>query len=101
MSIVPAIVRTDPDPTPNVRMASSARSRPRMRGQAEVVVRREVDDLAAVEGGIGFLFAFEHAKAPIQTLLFEGIELGGEVSERVVAHDQRLLTSDWWLVASS
>ena len=40
------------------------------------------------------LLAFEDAKAAIQALLLEGVEFGGEVGERIAAHDRSLTTSN-------
>ena len=83
-SIVPAMVRTDPEPTPNRRVASSAASRSRWRRQPEVVVRRKVDDRTVVDGGVGALVALEHAQTPEQSLRLERVELQTEVGERIV-----------------
>ena len=47
----------------------------RVRRQAEVVVRREVDDLAVVEGASVALFAFENAEMAVEPLLLERVEL--------------------------
>jgi hypothetical protein len=49
-----------------------------MRGQAEVVVRRQIDDAAAVEGGPRGLLAIEYAEVAIQTL---GLERSDFVAE--------------------
>ena len=52
-------------------MASSARfAQLRMRGQPEVVVRREVDDLAVIEGRFRLLLAFEDAQGAIEPCCF-------------------------------
>jgi hypothetical protein len=56
---------------------------PRMRRQAEVVVRGEVDDRLMVDRGGGLLFAVENAQPSIQTGLFERVELLPEIRERI------------------
>ena len=67
---VPAIVRTDPEPTPNRRVGLERASRSlRMRRQAEVVVRREVDDLTVIEGRLRLLLVVEDAQLAVQALL--------------------------------
>ena len=58
----------------------------RMRRQAEVVVRREIDDLAVIERGLVALFAIENPEMAVQALLFERVEFAGQVGERVGAH---------------
>ena len=56
ISMVPAMVRTEPVPTPKCSIASSARSRSlRMGGQAEIVVRRQVDDRFVIDGRVRLL----------------------------------------------
>src|SRR6185369_17407428 len=62
------------------------RTKTRMRGQAEIVVRREVDDAAVVEGGLRLLLVFENAKAAVQPLFFKGIQFRREVRERIAPH---------------
>ena len=52
-----------------------------MRGETEIIVRGEVNDLSMVEGRRRLLFALENPQLPIQTLLFECVELGREVGE--------------------
>ena len=47
-----------------------------MRGQAEVIVRGEVDDLLAVEGADGGLLVLEHAQFEVRAFGFEFVELG-------------------------
>ena len=59
-----------------------------MRRQAQIVVRGQVDDLALVERGRRLLLALENAQSPVQALLFERVELGGEIGERVATHDE-------------
>ena len=82
--MVPAIVRTEPEPTPSSRDRLERRlAQPRMRRQAEIVVRGEVDDLAVVERARVALLAFEDAEVTIEALLLERVELAGEVVERI------------------
>ena len=56
-----------------------------MRGQAEVIVRSQVDDLLAVEGADRGLLVVEHAQAEVGALGFELVELVGQVRKRVGA----------------
>ena len=49
-----------------------------MRGQAEIIVGREVDDLLAVEGADRRLLVFEHAQMEVGALLLELVELVGQ-----------------------
>ena len=87
IAIVPAIVRTEPDPTPNRSMRlERARAQPRMRRQPEVVVRREIDDRSVVERRVRPLFVFENAKAPVEVLLLQRVELVTQVRKRIAAH---------------
>ena len=87
ISIVPAIVRTDPVPTPNFSIASSAAlAQPRMRRQTEIVVRRQVDDRTVVEGGVRLLLVVENAQVAVEVLFFQGIELFAQVGKRICAH---------------
>ena len=91
IAIVPAIVRTEPEPTPNVaRRLERALAQPRMRRQAEVVVRREVDDRAVVERGVRLLLVFEDAQVAVEALLLQGVELVAQVGQRISAHTWRV-----------
>ena len=56
-----------------------------MRGQAEVIVRGEVDDFLAVEGADRGLLVIEHAQAEVRALGFEVVELVGEIGKRIGA----------------
>ncbi len=56
-----------------------------MRGQAEVIVRGQVDDFLAVEGADRGLFIVEDAQAEVRALGFEIVELVGEVGKRIGA----------------
>src|SRR2546425_6867049 len=56
-----------------------------MRGQAQIIVRGEVDDLFAVEGADGCLFVFEHAQAEVRALGLEIVQLAGEIRKRIGA----------------
>ena len=82
--IVPAMVRTEPEPTP---YSSSALERvlaqPRVRGEAQVVVRREVDDLPAVERRARRLLGVEDAQGAVEALLFQGLQLLAQVRQRI------------------
>ena len=39
-----------------------------------------------VERRRGLLLAFEHAQPPVQSLLLERLEFGGEIAERIATH---------------
>ena len=56
-----------------------------MRGQSQIIVRREVDDFLAVESADGRLLVVEHAQLEVRALGLEFVELVGEVGERVGA----------------
>ena len=87
MSIVPAIVRTEPEPTPSsLDRVDRARLQRRMGGQPEIVVRGEIDDRAAVDDGAGRLLAGQLAQRAVEALRAEGVEFGGEIGERIRAH---------------
>ena len=50
----------------------------RVRRQAEVVVGREVHDLAMIEGGLRLLLVLQNAQTAVQALLLQRLELGIE-----------------------
>ena len=54
-------------------------------GEAEVIVRAEVDDLLAVETGHRLLFAFEHAQAEVKPFGFQLFELLMQIGERLAS----------------
>ena len=84
IAIVPAIVRTEPEPTPNSSIASSAAlAQPRMRRQAEVVVRRQVDAERPSTTRVRPLLVVEHAQLAVEALALEGVELGSEIGQRI------------------
>ena len=56
-----------------------------MRGQAEIIVGGEVDDLLAVEGADRGLLVVEHAQLEVRAFGLEFVELVGEIGERVGA----------------
>jgi hypothetical protein len=56
-----------------------------MRGQPQIIIRRQVDDSFAVEGADSRLLVIEHAQLEVRALGFEFVELVGEVRERVGA----------------
>ena len=69
--IVPAMVRTAPEPTPYLRVASSAASR--SLGwvvRPEIVVGSEVDDLLAVEGADRRLLVIQHTQVEVRAFAF-------------------------------
>ena len=57
-----------------------------MRRQAEIVVRREVDDGPAVEVRRGLLAIVENAQRAIEALLTQRVELSVEEGKRIGAH---------------
>jgi len=56
-----------------------------MRGQAEVIIRSQIDDFLAVEGADCGLFIIEDAQAEVCALGLEIVELVGQVREWVGA----------------
>ncbi len=58
----------------------------RMGGQPQVVVRREGDDLLAVDPAAGRLLALHHPQAPVQALGPQLVEVGVEEGQGVAAH---------------
>src|SRR5690349_19861128 len=58
-----------------------------MRREAEIVVRRQIDDRAVVKRRLWLLLVFEDAELPVQALLFERVQFGREVRERIAPHD--------------
>ena len=88
MSMVPAMVRTEPVPTPRVRVASSAASRRRgMRGESQVVVRRQVHDGPVVHHRLCLLLAVEHPQAAVEPLGGHRLDFSGQEGQRVSAHN--------------
>ena len=84
IAIVPAIVRTEPEPTPNVcDRLERLLPQPRMRRQTEIVVRREIDDRLVVERGVRLLLVVEDAQPAVEVLLLERVELVAQVGERI------------------
>ncbi len=57
-----------------------------MRRETEIVVRRQVDDLFAVEPARGLLFTFEHTQRPVEALLTKVVEFGCEKCEGILTH---------------
>ena len=84
MAMVPAMVRTEPVPTPNAcdRLERLC-AQPRVRREPEVVVRREVDDRLVVDGGVRLLLVLEDAQLAVEVLFLQRVELLAEVGERV------------------
>jgi hypothetical protein len=62
----------------------------RMCGEPEIVVRRQVDDHAVVDCRERLLRALQHAQAAVEPLLFQALDLGGQIRERVGAHEDGL-----------
>src|SRR5262249_31067223 len=66
--------------------------------EAEVVVRRQVDDVPVVNESRRLLLVIKDPETPVQALFLERVELGGEVTERIATrgHRRRLNRgSDW------
>ena len=59
------------------------RAKTRMRGQPEVVVRREVHDRAAVERRVRALLVLEHPEVPVEALRLERLQFRRQVTEWV------------------
>ena len=77
MSMVPAMVRTEPDPTPNApQRVERALAQLRVRRQSEIVVRGQIDDRAVVDRGARLLLAVEHAQPAIESLVAQRLQLG-------------------------
>ena len=73
ISMVPAIVRTDPVPTPKrADRFERALAQLGMGGQAEIVVRREVDDRFVIDRRVGLLLAIENPQVAVKLLFLEG-----------------------------
>src|SRR5215468_3880483 len=77
-----------------------------MRGQPEIIVRGEVDDLLAVEGALRRLLVLENAQAEMRALGFEFVDLVGEISKRIGAsrsgHEnlERVIATNKWANAT-
>ncbi len=79
MRMVPAMVRTAPEPTPIfARSFERGLAQLGMRGQAKIIVGGEIDDFFAVEGADRGLLVFEHAQLEVRALGLEFVELIGE-----------------------
>ncbi len=61
-----------------------------MRGEAEIIIRAEVDDFLAVEDGDGLLLAFENLHAEIEMLGFQVFERVVEILELRASGHYRL-----------
>jgi len=61
-----------------------------MRGQAQVVVRREVDDRLVVDGGMRLLLVVQDPELTEELLFAERVQFLSQVGERVVAHSRRV-----------
>ena len=84
--MVPAMVRTAPEPTPNFsRGFERGFAQLGMSGEAEVIVGGQVDDPLAVEGADRGLLVVEHAQLEVGALLLELVELVGKEAERIGA----------------
>ena len=70
--MVPAMVRTAPDPTPYFLSRLERRlAQLGMRSQPEVIVRGKIDDLLAVKRAHRLLLVFKHAQLEVRALFFE------------------------------
>ena len=82
MRMVPAMVRTAPDPTPKLARGGDGRlNQPGMVGQAQVVVAGQVDHLAAVVVANRRLLVVEHAELEVRAFGAKLVENGGEVGK--------------------
>ena len=55
--------------------SSAALAQPRMRRQAEIVVRRQVDDRFVIDRRVRLLLVLENPQLAVQLLFLEGVEL--------------------------
>ena len=70
------MVRTAPEPDAELsRGFEGGFAQLGMRGEAEIIVGREVDDVLAVEGADGRLLVVEHAQLEVRALGLEFVEL--------------------------
>jgi hypothetical protein len=56
-----------------------------MRGQAEIIIRREVDDFLAIESTHRGLLVVQHAQTEVRAFGLELVQLVGEIRQRVCA----------------
>src|SRR4029077_335361 len=54
-----------------------------MRGEAEVIVGREIDDFAAIEARLGGAGRFQNAQALIRARFAPGFQLAAQVGQRI------------------
>ena len=89
--MVPAMVRTAPEPTPNLRVAvNRGATQLGMRGEAQIIVRAEVDNFLAVEIRDGLLLAFENFQIEVEMLgleVFDGVMQILKLGTCGAAHD--------------
>ena len=89
--MVPAMVRTAPEPTPNSRVAvNRGAAQLGMRGEAQIIVRAEVDNFLAVEIRDGLLLAFENLQIEVEMLgleVFDGVMQILKLGTRGAAHN--------------
>ena len=82
MRMVPAMVRTAPDPTPKVARRRQRRlNQLGMVGQAQVVVAGQVDHLFAVVVANRRLLVVEHAQLEVRALGAQFVEHGGQMGK--------------------
>ena len=72
--------------TQTARRVDRRFAKPGMRRESEVVVGGQVHHLPAVERGLCLLFAAKDAKTPVESLLFEQIELCAQKRKRIDMH---------------
>src|SRR5579872_2860199 len=56
-----------------------------MSGQAEIIVRGEINDFFAIERADGCLLVVQHAQLEVRAFRLEFVQLVGEVRERICA----------------
>ena len=56
-----------------------------VRGQPQIIVRRQIDDFLAVKRADRRLLVLQHAQLEVRAFGFEFVELVGEIGERVRA----------------
>ena len=70
------------------RCLEGALTQLRMRRQAEVIIRREIDDRTMIDGRLRLLLVFENAELPVQTLRLEPVQFIREIGQRIASHVQ-------------
>src|SRR4029453_668290 len=73
----------------------------RMRRESQIIVRRKIDDLSAVEGAGCLLAPLKDAQRAVQPLLPQGVEFGIKEGERIGTHIPTSIGGRSYLPSSS